>query len=457
VNDNGESLWQDCASTLRPQVTPATWMSVFHDVRPLSINEEALHLGAPSKLVKKRLEQDYLPLIDRVLDDFGAAHLQVRIDVSTEDGRAGPADVPASSIASPTPSLRTDPIPEQAVNPRHTFESFVVGDSNRLAFHAANRVVADPGRASYNPLFIHGPTGVGKTHLLEATVHHFRTAHPNMRALYTCTEHFIDEFYALIRDRTRDRGDFRRHYRQLDLLVLDNLDALKEKESVQDELFSIFEALHPIGAQIVLAAEEPPDAMRTLDYRLKGRFKQGLECDIQSPEFETRVAILSRLAEEDGLEVPLDVLEYIASQLRESVRELEGALNRLSAHLSLYDEKVTFEQAVDILRPLLRERASAPLTAREIMERAAPRYGFTVGQLCGVERHKPLVLARQKAMYAIRELTKHSYPDIGNMFGGRDHTTVIHAVRKISDLVALKGEEYQDVSAFLEELSKRSR
>ncbi|SCK22626.1 chromosomal replication initiator protein DnaA [Streptomyces sp. WMMB 714] len=362
----------------------------------------------------------------------------------------GPSQLPAPSGApgplAAQPAPATGPgEPTARLNPKYLFDTFVIGASNRFA-HAAAVAVAEAPAKAYNPLFIYGESGLGKTHLLHAIGHYARSLYPGTRVRYVSSEEFTNEFINSIRDGKADA--FRKRYRDMDILLVDDIQFLADKESTQEEFFHTFNTLHNANKQIVLSSDRPPKALVTLEDRLRNRFEWGLITDVQPPELETRIAILRKKAVQEQLNAPPEVLEFIASRISRNIRELEGALIRVTAFASLNRQPVDLGLTEIVLKDLIPggEDATPEITAPAIMAATADYFGLTVDDLCGSSRSRVLVTARQIAMYLCRELTDLSLPKIGSQFGGRDHTTVMHADRKIRALMAERRSIYNQVT-----------
>lgn len=376
-----------------------------------------------------------------------------------QGGRGGPGGAPMGRGGTPLPAssgapgpLAAQPAPATGpgeptarLNPKYLFDTFVIGASNRFA-HAAAVAVAEAPAKAYNPLFIYGESGLGKTHLLHAIGHYARSLYPGTRVRYVSSEEFTNEFINSIRD---GKGDsFRKRYREMDILLVDDIQFLADKESTQEEFFHTFNTLHNANKQIVLSSDRPPKQLVTLEDRLRNRFEWGLITDVQPPELETRIAILRKKAVQEQLNAPPEVLEFIASRISRNIRELEGALIRVTAFASLNRQPVDLGLTEIVLKDLIPggEDAAPEITATAIMAATADYFGLTVDDLCGSSRSRVLVTARQIAMYLCRELTDLSLPKIGAQFGGRDHTTVMHADRKIRALMAERRSIYNQVT-----------
>ncbi|WP_394350428.1 chromosomal replication initiator protein DnaA [Nocardiopsis quinghaiensis] len=352
-----------------------------------------------------------------------------------------------SEAASDSPSVppgrsREAPPGEHArLNPKYTFDTFVIGSSNRFA-HAASVAAAEAPAKAYNPLFIHGGSGLGKTHLLHAIGHYTHRLYEGSRVRYVSSEEFTNEFINSIRDGKAD--GFRRRYRDIDVLLVDDIQFLENKEQTQEEFFHTFNTLHNSDKQIVISSDRPPKQLTTLEDRMRSRFEWGLLTDVQPPELETRIAILRKKAAQEGLAAPPEVLEFIASKISTNIRELEGALIRVTAFASLNRQSVDLDLTSQVLRDLVPNAEVPEITAGSIMSQTAAYFGLTVEDLCGTSRSRVLVTARQIAMYLCRELTELSLPKIGQQFG-RDHTTVMHADRKVRALMAERRSIYNQV------------
>jgi chromosomal replication initiator protein len=343
------------------------------------------------------------------------------------------------------------------LNSKYTFETFVIGSSNRFA-HAAAVAVAEAPAKAYNPLFIYGDSGLGKTHLLHAIGHYAQTLYNGLKVRYVSSEEFTNEFINMIRDGKQD--GFRRRYRDVDVLLVDDIQFLENKEGTQEEFFHTFNTLHNASKQIVISSDRAPKRLVTLEDRLRSRFEWGLLTDVQPPELETRIAILRKKAIQEGLNAPPDVLEYIASRISTNIRELEGALIRVTAFASLNRQGVDISLAEIVLKDLIPEsqgNGSPQITAATIMGQTAAYFGLSIEDLCGTSRSRVLVTARHIAMYLCRELTDLSLPKIGQQFGGRDHTTVINADRKIRGLMAERRSIYTQVTELTNRIKQQAR
>ena len=367
--------------------------------------------------------------------------------ISTGSLNTGPITGPLPVIGTPRPT-------QARLNPKYTFETFVIGSSNRFA-HAAAVAVAEAPAKAYNPLFVYGDSGLGKTHLLHAIGHYAQSLYQGVKVRYVSSEEFTNDFINMIRDGKQD--GFRRRYRDVDVLLVDDIQFLENKEGTQEEFFHTFNTLHNASKQIVISSDRAPKRLVTLEDRLRSRFEWGLITDVQPPELETRIAILRKKAVQEGLNAPPEALEYIASRISTNIRELEGALIRVTAFASLNRQSVDLQLAEIVLKDLIPEAQGPEITAATIMGQTASYFGLSIDDLCGTSRSRVLVTARQIAMYLCRELTDLSLPKIGQQFGGRDHTTVMHADRKIRNLMAERRSIYNQVTELTNRIKQQAR
>ena len=381
---------------------------------------------------------------------------QPPVEAAEETLPSEPSGGPESGSEPPEPlpgRSSENPSGEHArLNPKYTFDTFVIGSSNRFA-HAASVAAAEAPAKAYNPLFIHGGSGLGKTHLLHAIGHYTHRLYEGSRVRYVSSEEFTNEFINSIRDGKAD--GFRRRYRDIDVLLVDDIQFLENKEQTQEEFFHTFNTLHNSDKQIVISSDRPPKQLNTLEDRMRSRFEWGLLTDVQPPELETRIAILRKKAAQEGLAAPPEVLEFIADKISTNIRELEGALIRVTAFASLNRQSVDLDLTGQVLRDLVPSDEVPEITASAIMSQTATYFGLTVDDLCGTSRSRVLVTARQIAMYLCRELTELSLPKIGQQFGGRDHTTVMHADRKVRALMAERRSIYNQVHELTSRIKDR--
>jgi chromosomal replication initiator protein len=460
-----EVLWKMCSGSLRSQVAESTWHTSFEHMVPVRVDETSVVLAVPNPLVRERIENRYLSLVRSVVEDAIGSPMEVHLIVDPAAGM-GFGDLSALDVvdrpggelgfgsAAGPPTLKTSgrdesgsPTSEQGLNPSFTFEHFVIGDSNRFA-HAASLSVAETPARSYNPLFIQGSSGLGKTHLLHAIGNYVRENFPGRLVRYVSTETFLNEFVDAIR--TNSTTIFKRRYRETDVLLVDDIQFIEGKERFQEEFFHTFNSLHGASKQIVITSDRPPRSIATLEERLRSRFLSGLVADVQPPELETRLAILRKKAEGERAHVPHEVLEFIAAHVTTNIRELEGALIRVTAYASLNHQPLNRETAELVLADILSSNEPRQITPQLILTSTAEMFGFSVEDLCGTSRRRPLVMARQIGMYVFREVTEFSYPAIAKEFGGRDHTTVIHAVEKITNLMKERRQVYDQVTTLVQ-------
>lgn len=453
-----EEVWTAVAQLLRAQLTESVWYSTFQDVVPQSWDTEVLHIQVPSTLARDRILNRYLPILTEAMEELGFSGREVMVDIAHSESSLTESSTPFAPVGSganmsltdnspPTLSVTSNQISNgmsAGLNPRYTFDTLVKGASNQFALAAALRVAETPAR-SYNPLFVYGAAGLGKTHLLHAIGQYVQANYHHHEVRYVSTETFMNEYVDAIR--SNSMAGLRRRFRDIDVLLVDDVQFLEGKEGLQEEFFHTFNALHGANKQIVISSDRMPDAIPTLEERLRGRFKWGLITDIQPPDLETRLAILRNKAERDGVRVPAEALLFIASNITSNIRELEGALIRVTAFASLNRVPITLELAQQQLVDLLTESTPRPRTDAELLTEIAQHLGFDVGALCSKSRLRPLVTARQIAMYLFRDLTDLSYPSIARLFGGRDHTTVIHAVGKIQRQMGERKQIYEQVIA----------
>ena len=462
--DNTDGLWTRCTASLREQVSDATWQMWLSPIEPLNFEGSVLTLSVPNAVVRERVSSRFLPMIQDTLATVAGGDISVELQVSERE-------TPPSLPAPEDPPVQTGPqsraqsrsvarnaaanreTPSVQLDPRFTFDTFVAASSNRLAHAAAQSVAEIPGR-SYNPLFIYGASGLGKTHLLHAIGNYVQENYSQHRILYVTTETFLNDFVDALRMSATIA--FKRRYRECDVLLIDDIQFMENKEGLQEEFFHTYNDLHGAGKQIVLTSDRAPRSIETLEDRLRSRFLSGLITEIDPPDLETRLAILRTKAESDSEDIADDVLEFIATHVKDNIRELEGALIRVTAFASLNGERVSLDLAERVLADIVSAGEPRRVTPQMILDATAASYGFSVESLIGPSRTRPLVTARQVAMYLTRNLTDYSYPAIARVFGGRDHTTVIHAVEKISGQMKERRQIYEQVTVLLLELRSGS-
>ena len=471
--------WQRAVELLSPAAR--MWAG---NATPLSLHDEILIVAVRDELSRAQLESRVRPILEQQLTSSLGATIRLVvtidpdqvvesfIDVSTNrdidlDAQVSSLDVdddlededsdefvPSWAQRPQATTSNRDLIAEARLNPRYLFENFVIGASNRFAHAAAVAVAEAPGN-SYNPLVIHGESGLGKTHLLHAIGNYVLNLYPSARVRYVNTEEFTNDVINAIGD--RKTAELQRKYREVDVLLVDDIQFLERKEATQSEFFHTFNALHNANKQIVMTSDRPPKQLKTLEERMLSRFAWGLQTETLPPDLETRIAILRKKAAAEKLTVPADVLEFIASRVQTNIRELEGALIRTTAFANLQKVPVDLSLAHIVLKDLVAEGDEPEITASMIMAQTATYSDFTIDELCGPNRTRNLVLARQIAMYLCRELTQLSLPKIGEEFGGRDHTTVLHAEKKIRTLMAEKHAVYNQVTELTNRIKNQAR
>jgi chromosomal replication initiator protein len=419
---NLDTIWEKALETVSPYLSKPSFETWLKPTKPVSLDGNILVIEVPNDFARDWLESRYSPLLSSTVKEL----LDEDVDLKFVTPNLNPTEEKKTAVQSlnvPQPSL---------LNPKYTFESFVVGESNRFA-HAASLAVAEaPGKA-YNPLFLYGGVGLGKTHLMQAIGHYVLKHSPDYRVVYVSSEKFTNELINAIRfNRT---PQFRDTYRTVDLLLVDDIQFFAGKESTQEEFFHTFNTLYESSRQIVISSDRPPKEIPTLEDRLRSRFEWGLITDIQAPNLETRIAILRKKASAEGWHLPNDVMVHIADQINSNIRELEGALIRIVAFSSFHNRQITLELANEVLKDVISSSSVKRVTIPLIQQTVAEFFNIEIEDLKAQRRTKNVTYPRQIAMYLVRELTDYSLPKIGDEFGGRDHTTVIHACEKIQDLI----------------------
>ena len=448
VELSAEHLWEEISGRLKDALSDGTYGKWFGDVRGLELSDNALVLVVPSEFTRDWIESNFLGLIGAAVRDIVGDERALELRVA--GGSDAAPEVRAGSEGIVPMVQRRSGRPESGgFNAKYTFDSFVIGSSNRFA-HAAALAVAEAPEQAYNPLFIYGSTGLGKTHLLQAVAQYVAEHSSELSVRYVTSEAFVNDFINSLRDK-RTEG-FKQRYRAYDVLLIDDIQFLEGKERFQEEFFHTFNSLYEAGSQIVLSSDRPPRDIATLEERLRSRFEWGLITDIQPPDLETRIAILRKKVKVDGIHVHDEqVLTFTASRVSTNIRELEGALTRVVAFSSLTGRAMSVDLAQDVLKDVFPQGEAAEVSIKRIQDLVAERFDLTHDELCGEKRSQNIVYPRQVAMYLSRELTDSSLPKIGKEFGGRDHTTVIHATSKISRLIR----EDRSVYNLVQELTAR--
>jgi chromosomal replication initiator protein len=468
------AIWEQVLALMAEEIIKPIFDTWIKSTVPLSMTETTFEIGAPSQFMRDWIETRYKTKFQTIIQQVTQQPLDVKfinLNLDSENTAAEPAPQPElPESTDPTPALTEPRIPansnaapeikpdnqaregadeEQAIlNPKYTFETFVIGNSNRFA-HAASLAVAEVPAKVYNPFFIYGGVGLGKTHLMHAIGHRIRQNYPNMKIVYISSEKFTNELINSIRD--GNPQSFRDKYRNVDVLLVDDIQFLSKKEHTQEEFFHTFNTLHDASKQIIISSDRPPKEIPTLEDRLRSRFEWGLITDIQPPDLETRIAILRKKAMSENLNVPNDVMVYISNRIDNNIRELEGALIRVMAYASLTKQPIDINLATEALKDLFPNGRPKQISMELIQEVVASFFKVKIDDLLAKKRTRNIAYPRQIAMYLCRELTDTSLPRIGEMFGGRDHTTVIHAHEKISR----ERQEDSKLSNTLKELIKR--
>ena len=444
-------VWARVLERAKTELPDSSFGMWFADVRAGRLQNGVLEVVAPSDYVRDWLSRHYMELILAAAKQAAGNDIQVRVFADQARPREARPLAADSTGVPATPKPDAPAAPPRSFPDRYTFESFVPGPSNRFAHAAAMAVAEAPPSKAYNPLFIYGGVGLGKTHLLFAIANHMARLNPGLRCKYVSTETFVTEFIKAVRE--RQGYQFQRRYRDVDVLLVDDIQFLARAEETQTEFFHTFNALHGSEGQIVIASDRPPQELSGMEERLRNRFRWGLCVDVQPPDLETRIAILQLKAHRDRIEVPDDVLNLIATRFEQNIRELEGALLRVAAFASLLRQPISAENAERALEDLL-PHTGGEISPEVILEETAQHYGLTRNDLVGKSRSRPLTTARHVAMYLTRECTGLSLIKIGELFE-RDHTTVLHGIRKTEELMRARGSVYTQVQALTRKIRGR--
>jgi chromosomal replication initiator protein len=430
-------LWNEVLASLKKKVSKPSYETWLKATSAHSYKDHTLVVAAPNEFARDWLENHYTELILEILTDLTGSEINVNFIIpqkGTDDFDESRFHTPQSTKRTSVQSMdkNTKDPKKNMLNPKYTFDTFVIGAGNRFA-HAASLAVAEAPAKAYNPLFIYGGVGLGKTHLMHAIGHYVLEHNPNAKVVYLSSEKFTNEFINAIRDNKADH--FRDKYRNVDVLLIDDIQFLAGKESTQEEFFHTFNALHEDMKQIIISSDRPPKEIPTLEDRLRSRFEWGLITDITPPDLETRIAILKKKARAEGLDMPNEVMLYIANQIDTNIRELEGALIRVVAYSSLINQDINVDLAAEALKDIIPSSKPKTITIKDIQKAVGEHYHLKLEDFSAKKRTKSIAFPRQIAMYLSRELTDFSLPKIGEEFGGRDHTTVIHAHEKISKML----------------------
>jgi len=448
LQDRVRDLWQQTLSVIQTKISKPSFDTWFKSTKVIRADGNRLTILAPNEFAREWLESKYSHLIRNTIFDLTGETRDIQFVIEPE------ATEMMMSKPSPQPAMRPRAdIAEESyasmLNPKYTFDTFVIGAGNRFA-HAASLAVAEQPAKAYNPLFIYGGVGLGKTHLMHAIGHYILEHNPRCRVLYLSSEKFTNEFINAIRD---NRGEeFRLKYRNIDILLIDDIQFIAGKEQTQEEFFHTFNALHEAHKQIIISSDRQPKEIPTLEERLRSRFEWGLITDIQPPDLETRVAILRKKAKAENLDIPNEAIMYIANHINTNIRELEGALIRVIAYSSLVNEDITAHLAAQALKDIIPASRPKTITIQDIQQVVGEYFGMKIDDFKARKRTKAIAFPRQVAMYLSRELTDLSLPKIGEAFGGRDHTTVIHAHEKIAQTIESDHELYKIIQNLTEKI-----
>lgn len=447
--DHLEQLWNNVLSQVEQKISKPSFETWLKSTKLLSYNGSNVTIAAPNSFARDWLENHYVHLITGILTELTGEDLYIKF-VVPKDQEVEDFNIPMA----PKKEVRQNEQQEISpgmLNPKYTFDTFVIGSGNRFA-HAASLAVAEAPAKAYNPFFIYGGVGLGKTHLMHAIGHYVLEHNPNAKVVYLSSEKFTNEFINSIRD--NKTIEFRNKYRNVDVLLIDDIQFLAGKESTQEEFFHTFNTLHEESKQIVISSDRPPKEIPTLEDRLRSRFEWGLITDIAPPDLETRIAILRKKAKAEGLDIPNEVMLYIANQIDTNIRELEGALIRVVAYSSLVNQDISTELAATALKDIMPNPKQRIITILDIQNAVGEHFNIRLEDFSAKKRTKSIAFPRQVAMYLSRELTDFSLPKIGEEFGGRDHTTVIHAHEKISTLLKDDSQLQQDLKQIRSVLGK---
>lgn len=416
------NLWPRVVQLLKDELTEISFNTWIKTIEPLNATSNSIELGVPTDFNKGILESRYTVLIQNAVKQVTNREYSLTIIVPSQD--------PAKRQTAIQDTSSNEELKNSILNPKYTFDTFVIGNSNRLA-HAASVAVAESPAKAYNPLFLYGGVGLGKTHLMHAIGHYILSQNPSTRVLYVSSEKFTNELINAIKD---DRNEeFRSKYRNIDVLLIDDIQFIGGKERTQEEFFHTFNALYEANKQIILSSDRPPKEITTLEDRLRSRFEWGLTADIQTPDLETRIAILQKKAQQENLDIPNEVLVFIADKVASNIRELEGALNRVIAYSTLTQNEINTEISIEALKEYISVNNTRIINSNLIIDTVSRYYDIRFDEFKSKKRNRDISYPRQIAMYLCRELTQLSLPKIGDEFGGRDHTTVMHALDKIEE------------------------
>ncbi len=441
-------IWEAALNSLESQLSKPSFETWILSLEPVALQQDTLVLRVANAFNRDWLQNQYSSIITDCLRATSGRSLNIRFVLPHENLESLEDEI--EQVTLPAEKHDGDDCPELNLNPKYTFSSFVIGESNRFA-HAASLAVAEAPAKAYNPLFIYGGVGLGKTHLLHAIGHYVREHYPHLTVVYLSCEKFTNQFISAIQYKRSE--EFRNRYRNVDILMVDDIQFLAGKEQTQEEFFHTFNALHEANKQIILSSDRPPREIATLEERLRSRFEWGLITDIQQPDLETRTAILRKKAEQENLKVDNDVLLHLANRINSNIRELEGALTRIYAYASFTSRPITTDLVDEVLKDTLAGEFKREITIEAIQNLVAQHFGIRPSDMKAKKRTRTVAYPRQIAMYLCRQLTEHSLPRLGEAFGGRDHTTVLHACEKIENEMA----NDKELAALIEKLTKELR
>jgi chromosomal replication initiator protein len=438
MDEQLQNLWDKVTKRVKLELTEVSYNAWFKLLIPLDMNIDTVTLGVTNSFTCNVINERYIGFLTSIVESVGEKKYKVEvkvIDKNEYENQNSKIDFPDNLI--------------NFLNPKYTFDTFVIGNSNRFA-HAASLAVAQSPAHAYNPLFIYGGVGLGKTHLMHAIGHYILSNNKNMKVLYVTSEKFTNDLINAIKDDKNE--EFRNKYRSVDVLLIDDIQFIGDKERTQEEFFHTFNTLYESNKQIVVSSDRPPKEIQQLEDRLISRFEWGLIADIQPPDFETRIAILKKKAQLENIEIPNDVMVFMAKQIQSNIRELEGALIKVAAYSTFIDTDITVDMAQEALKDILRQNAKREINAQYIEEVVAKRYNIKISDMKSKKRTKNFTVPRQVAMYLCRELTDMSLPKIGDEFGGKDHTTVIHSCDKISKEIKNDSEMRSTIESIKKEI-----
>ncbi|RZO59441.1 MAG: chromosomal replication initiator protein DnaA [Limisphaerales bacterium] len=434
-----DKIWTQTTDQIRTLLNTETYNLWFSSVQPVSLNQSSITLEVPNEFSEVWLKDNYFELLQNALTTASGRKLNIKFKVAEGNG-AAPA--PAKPARGKKAAVKKANDGDLVFNPRNTFDTFVVGNNNSFAHAAAMAVAQQPGKA-YNPLFLYGGTGLGKTHLLHAVGQHVAGTKKAAKVSYVSSEKFTNEYIAAIQENQLVK--FRKKYRQTDVLLIDDIQFLAGKERIQEEFFHTFNALHEAHKQIVLTCDRPASEIQNLEHRLVSRFEWGLVTDLQPPDVETRLAILRNKVKTMGVEIPEDVLTFLANRIRTNIRRLEGALIRVASYAHLTGKELTNDVVENLLREILQEEGRHTITMEVIQKKVAEKFDLRMADMTSKRRPENIAFPRQIAMFLSRQLTEHSLSAIGEAFGGRDHGTVLHACRLVKDRMEIDANVRQTV------------